>query len=548
MSPLNSVVNAAASAAESIVVSVLNNVRHGSLTMRTSTSTYMFPPSASAEGAARIVTPDQLTATIVVRNPNFFLRLLLSGDLGFAEAYMFGEVDITPDDLVRVFLIFIKNREAFSNLETSPLVKLLELPGRIIAKVASPLTRFIGFSTSGLANVLADARANISAHYDLGNEMFEGFLSRDMTYSCAIFPTLDGDCDMRSPPLPLRSSGSDSEDEVTTGASTPTLGSDDGDKYVKDEDELYDAQMRKIRHILRKADIHPGHRVLEIGSGWGALSLRLLQTVPGTNVDTLTLSTQQAEYVRARVEEASCELPTRPDISDHDEQERLKGKDVSLKDRLRVHLMDYRSMPPEWKGTFDRVISVEMVEAVGREYLETYFAAIDWALKKDTGVAVIQGITIPEGRYEEYVKREDFIRKWESFIYDTYLPRPSVFPGGILPTCSGLVSAITNGSKGRLVVDSISNIGPHYARTLREWRRRFEAGFGDHGVIEEALKKEHPELMSGPNGEEEIEVFRRKWIYYFVYCEAGFTARIIGDHIITFGREGNQEYSCQIMA
>ena len=87
-----------------------------------------------------------------------------------------------------------------------------------------------------------------------------------------------------------------------------------------------------------------------------------------------------------------------------------------------------------------------------------------------------------------------------------------VFPGGHLPTITHLIASLTSGSSGRLVVDSVSNIGPHYARTLREWRRRFEDAFDE--VIRPTLKREYPEVMDGENGDEEVEVFRRKWIYY----------------------------------
>lgn len=87
-----------------------------------------------------------------------------------------------------------------------------------------------------------------------------------------------------------------------------------------------------------------------------------------------------------------------------------------------------------------------------------------------------------------------------------------VFPGGHLPTLTHLITSLTSGSSGRLVVDSVSNIGPHYARTLREWRRRFEGAFDD--VIRPTLKREYPEVMNGENGDEEVEAFKRKWIYY----------------------------------
>ncbi|THG94401.1 hypothetical protein EW145_g8147 [Phellinidium pouzarii] len=141
-------------------------------------------------------------------------------------------------------------------------------------------------------------------------------------------------------------------------------------------------------------------------------------------------------------------------------------------------------MPAEWAGAFDRVVSVEMVEQVGREFLEEYWRVIDWALNPTTGVGVVQSITIPE----------------------------AIFLGGFLPTLTLLVQSLSSGSKGRLVIDAVSNIGPHYARTLREWRRRFISHFPD--VIEPALKAEYPDIMAGENGQREIEVFKRKWIYY----------------------------------
>lgn len=197
--------------------------------------------------------------------------------------------------------------------------------------------------------------------------------------------------------------------------------------------------------------------------------------------------------------------------------------------RVRVHYMDYRRMPAEWAGTFDRVVSVEMVEAVGQEWLETYWKQIEWALKGGSGAGVVQGITIPEARFEDYVQDTDFIRKW-------------IFPGGFLPTLTLLVDALARGSRGRLVVERVENIGPHYARTLRVWRASFERAF--EAEIVPALQKRYPDTMGeGVEGAEEaIEMFRRKWVYYFSYCEAGFASRSLGDHIVTFTREGNVDY------
>jgi cyclopropane-fatty-acyl-phospholipid synthase len=128
-----------------------------------------------------------------------------------------------------------------------------------------------------------------------------------------------------------------------------------------------------LKHILRKADVRQHHDILEIGSGWGSFAILAAQ-LTGCRVDTITLSRQQQEFARRRIAE------------------------LRLEDKIQVHLMDYRNLPREWEGRFDRVVSIEMLEAVGKEYLGTYFKMVDWALKPASGVAVIQSITIPEAR------------------------------------------------------------------------------------------------------------------------------------------------------
>ncbi|KAI1790184.1 cyclopropane-fatty-acyl-phospholipid synthase [Ganoderma leucocontextum] len=499
--------------AEKAATGLLCNITNGTLIIHTPGHTYTF---GEREDDSR--TPHGPVARLTVRNPNFWLRLCAMGDLGFSEAYMYGEIDC--EDLVKVFLVFLANRAQLSAIDNSLFTRLMgNLPE-------------LGL-TARILNTVTNARKNISAHYDISNSMFMGFLSKDMTYSCAIFPDLDGDiCDPT--PSSLDSSPKEGQTPSPTGASTPEtlaesehgdvfkefslnvlgLFSHDGEAQHPHDPEAHDpleaAQFRKLRHIIRKADIRPGHRVLEIGSGWGSMSLLITSTIPGTTVDTLTLSTQQGELARSRAAAAG------------------------LSDRIRVHLMDYRNMPPEWEGAFDRLVSVEMVEAVGKEYMEMYWSKINWALNKETGVGVVQGITIPEARFEQYMREVDFIRKW------------LIFPGGFLPTLTFLVDTLTKGSQGKLVVDSVSNIGPHYSRTLREWRTRFEARFED--AIVPALKAEYPGVMDADDASarEEVEVFKRKWIYYYCYCEVGFTTRRLGDHIITFSREGNSEYSCQV--
>jgi len=199
-------------------------------------------------------------------------------------------------------------------------------------------------------------------------------------------------------------------------------------------------------------------------------------------------------------------------------------------DRIRVHLVDYREMPREWESSFDRVVSLEMVEAVGLENIDVYWSAIDRVLKKDAACGVIQSSTMPEARFAAYSKSMDFIQKW-------------IFPGALLPSVALLVSSMERATSGRLLVESISNVGPHYARTLREWRRRFEDNFAD---TERALRKDHPGVFDSEQGMHELAVFRRKWLYYFCYCEIGFTKRILGDHIITFTREGHEAMGCDV--
>ncbi|KIM24907.1 hypothetical protein M408DRAFT_316976 [Serendipita vermifera MAFF 305830] len=422
-------------------------MNHGHLRILTSEREYVFPvPDKNRPRNEH----DNLRAEFKVLSGSFWIRLALMSDLGFAEAFMYG--DVQCEDLVSVFQIFIKNRKSLADMSTS-LSWLASLP--------QTLTQY------RFLNTISNSRSNISAHYDISNQMFAGFLSEDMTYSCGIFSDLDADL-----------------------------------HHHNKIDDLYDAQMRKIHHIIRKADIRPGHRVLEIGSGWGALAIEAVR-LTGCEVDTLTLSVAQKVLAEERIAAAGPEFAQ----------------------KIRVHLMDYRAMPEEWQGTFDRFVSVEMIEAVGREFLEGYWTIVDWALKKENAMGVVQVITIPEAI--------DFIRKW-------------IFPGGFLPTVNFLVETLTKGSSGSLIVESISNIGPHYARTLREWRRRFEAKFDE--VIVPALQSEYPDVMgpqTGLKGLREIEVFKRKWICD-CYCEVGFTTRTLGDHIMTFTREGNSSFGCDV--
>lgn len=459
-------------------------------------------------------------AIIIVRNESFWTRMFFGADLGFAEAYMIGDVD-TPD-LAACFDLFILNRASLSNLES------ISLASSLISSAQTILNK-------RYANTKVGSLRNIGAHYDISNTMYKAFLSKDMTYSCAVFDTLDADVSgpllnqlnqktraalgtaanvhvnaaaangvfeplgLTADPSATASAKSNSTTADRSGdLPTPPSETEGG---ATEYDELEEAQKNKLRLIIKLANIRPGDRVLEIGTGWGSFAMEAVRTT-GCKVDSVTLSVEQKALAEQRIAAAGMES------------------------KIKVHLMDYRDFPASWTDSFDRVCSIEMLEAVGIEFLPTYFSCVDRVLKRNGGVAVFQCITMPENRAEAYYKGVDFIKKW-------------IFPGGVLPSVTSLVNGATDGSNGNLILDTLVSIGPHYARTLREWKNRFEANFDK--VIRPALLRDHNEISRLPEAQKqkEVEVFRRKWIYYFVYCEVGFTHRVINDHILAFTRENN---------
>ena len=275
---------------------------------------------------------------------------------------------------------------------------------------------------------MANARLNIAAHYDISNTMFAAFLSDDLTYSCPIWtPTTDAK------------------------SSNETLES---------------AQSTKLQYFIDHARIKSTDHVLEIGTGWGSFAIAAVKAT-GCRVTSLTLSREQKDLADERIAAAGCT------------------------DNVEVLLCDYRALPMPKEGPYDKLVSIEMLEAVGREFLETYFNCVHKLLKPNGGIAVFQCITMPESRYEAYAKGEDFIRKY-------------IFPGGHLPTVSQLTASIEKGSRGELVVDSLLNIGGHYAKTLRLWREKFENNFDS--IIGPALLAEHSGMTN-----QDVELFKRKW-------------------------------------
>ncbi|KAI9694148.1 MAG: hypothetical protein M1822_003419 [Bathelium mastoideum] len=348
------------------------------------------------------------------------------------------------------------------------------------------ITSSLSTSIAGLlraTNTLSNARLNIAAHYDISNAMFAAFLSPDMTYSCPIWrSTADPSCAAES---------------------------------------LEEAQYRKLRRFISNAKIKSTDHVLEIGTGWGSFAIMAVQQT-GCRVTSLTLSIEQKALAEQRI------------------------RDAGLQKKIQVLLCDYRAMKvaQNEQEKFDKLVSIEMLEAVGREFLNTYFECVDRLLKREGGVAVFQCITMPEMRYEAYARSDDFIRRY-------------IFPGGHLPTVSQLVAAITTGSRNQLIVNSIENIGPHYAKTLRLWKQSFMRNFDTEvkpvlqqdtvpeptevdGYIGDGTRRKEGKSKAGMS-KAEVETFRRKWEYYFTYCEAGFATCTLGDVIITAAREGAVE-------
>jgi len=209
-----------------------------------------------------------------------------------------------------------------------------------------------------------------------------------MTYSCAIFSDLDGDL-LEEPLLRINVhklrqllAHSPPSESASTVSTTPTSHTASTLPTPSLADTLAKAQQRKLAHIVARARILPGHRVLEIGSGWGSMALYIVRHIPDVQIDTITLSDNQFAHVQAEVAR------------------------LGFADRIRVHLLDYREMPREWESSFDRVVSLEMVEAVGLENIDVYWSAIDRVLKKDAACGVIQSSTLPEASQSSLSIRE----------------------------------------------------------------------------------------------------------------------------------------------
>jgi cyclopropane-fatty-acyl-phospholipid synthase len=342
-----------------------------------------------------------LTADLVVLDASVWNRVLTGGGIGLGRSYFLSEWD--SPDLVALLRLLTRNLDRINRLprRLAPITHALRRPFRSIGRPSK-----------------SEDRANIAAHYDLGDEFFRLFLDETMAYSSGVF-----------------------------ASATSTL---------------EEASRAKFDRICRKLQLGRQDHVVEIGTGWGGFALHAAEHY-GCRVTTTTISQKQYAYAKRAVAEAG------------------------LEEKVKVLNSDYRDL----EGQFTHLVSIEMIEAVDWRHYETFFATCANLLVPD-GRALLQCIVIDDGEFERYKTRQDYIRAF-------------IFPGGGLPSNTALAKAFTRASDLRLT--DLEDLGPHYVRTLTEWRERLDERWANA-------------LALGFD-----EAFLRRWRFYFAYCTAGFAER-----------------------
>jgi cyclopropane-fatty-acyl-phospholipid synthase len=345
-----------------------------------------------------------VTAHVHVTSPAFYSDIAFGGSVGSGEAYIHGHWECT--EVEALVQILLRNRDVLDNLDSGASI------------VTTPLQKAFHWLNR---NTRKGSRKNISAHYDLGNDFYELWLDKNMMYSSAYFESAETTLDV--------------------------------------------AAEAKLNRICKKLHLKPDDTVIEIGTGWGGFAVYAAKHY-GCHVTTTTISQQQYEYARARVEREG------------------------LQDNITLLTQDYRDLD----GKFDKLVSIEMIEAVGHEYLDTFFDKCSSLLKPE-GEMLLQAITIADQRYDKARKSVDFIKRY-------------VFPGGFLPSVTAMNNAMTRVTDLRSI--HIEDIGVHYALTLQRWRERFFSRISE--VREQGFSDE----------------FLRMWEFYLCYCEGAFLQRAIG--------------------
>jgi cyclopropane-fatty-acyl-phospholipid synthase len=387
-----------ARAARRLMITMLGQIRVGSLLVVEGDGRRVFGSGAP-------------TATIHVRSPQFW-PMLMRGSRGMAEAYRDGLWD--SPDLVAVVRVAARNAVLMDRFRVA------------LAPVRWPLQSVRALLTR---NTRLRSRRGISAHYDLGNELFSRMLDPTMSYSCAVFDRAG----------------------MTLEA----------------------ASVRKLELVCEKLGLGTGDRVLEIGTGWGGFAVHAART-RGCHVTTTTISREQHDYAVAQVQAAG------------------------LEDRITVLMEDYRDL----RGRYDKLVSIEMIEAVGWQHVGTFFAKCSELLEPD-GAMLLQAITIDDRAYGVEKASRSFIKTL-------------IFPGGCLPSLAVITRALAR--RTDLQALGLHDITEHYVPTLRTWRESF---------LERA---------------DELEAlgydvaFRRLWTLYLAYCQAGFAERRICDIQLLLGK------------
>jgi len=350
--------------------------------------------------------------TIRITDPRTYKMVLTGGTIGAGEAYMLGYWQV--DNLVGLIQLMLKNRAGMQNMESR------------FSWVKKSWSSILNKSR---INSLRGSKRNIVAHYDLSNDFFSLFLDPTMMYSSAI--------------------------------------------YENDEQGLNEASIFKLNHICQRLKLTEDDHLLEIGTGWGGMAIHAAQNF-GCRVTTTTISDEQYDYAKARIEK------------------------LGLSDRITLLKKDYRLL----EGQYDKLVSIEMIEAVGHQFYDEFFKGCSSLLKPD-GLALIQAITATDQRFEIEKNKTDFIRRY-------------IFPGGCLPSNNIIFSTLARCTDMHCV--GLEDITRFYARTLQEWRERFLAAL--------------PEVKAMGFD----DVFIRMWEFYLAYCEGGFRERQINTTQFVFAK------------
>jgi cyclopropane-fatty-acyl-phospholipid synthase len=399
------------SACRRLALRVLSGIRDGRLILIEPTSNGLRSRAPSNNRLAFGQADSELSATVEIHDPSFY-RAMLGGSVGLGEAYRDGAWDC--DDLVSVVRIAVRN------------LGPLDRWRRRLHPVLSPLQRTLWRVPR---NSRRAARRHISAHYDLGNDLFALYLDESMMYSSAVFPRPDA--------------------------------------------PLAEAQEHRLERICQALELGPEDHLLEIGTGWGAMAAYAASRY-GCRVTTTTISKEQREGALRRIQDAGVE------------------------DRVTVLLDDYRDL----RGRYTKLVSLEMIEAVGWQYFDEFFGRCSELLEPD-GLFFLQAIVIDDRLYE-------FEKAARSFS------NALIFPGGCLPSVEAIESCIARETDMSMVW--LEEIGAHYARTLEMWRERFIANTD----LAAELGYDEP--------------FRRLWTLWLAMSEAGFRERRLRDVQVLFAK------------